>query len=251
MDSTMPTYEPQVPYDVVELPSRGLFYAHNKSSVKVTYLTAADENILTSPNIINSGRLIDTLIRTKIVDRDINIDTLLECDKEAILVFLRNTAYGPEYDINLIDPKTKKEFPTTVDLSSLDFKKIEVKPDENGEFSFKLPVSNKNVKFKLLTGKEVAELADLENAYKGLEYAPVKTKFLELSITEIDGIRDREKISTMIPSMPIKDSQELRKYITKAEPGLDLEIAVKTPSGSVVNTKLQFGTAFFRPFFGL
>ena len=109
MDSTMPTYEPQVPYDVVELPSRGLFYANKKSSVKVTYLTAADENILTSPNVLNSGRLIDTLIRTKIVDRDINIDTLLECDKEAILVFLRNTAYGPEYDIKLIDPETKKE----------------------------------------------------------------------------------------------------------------------------------------------
>jgi len=247
----MPTYEPQVPYDVVELPSRGLFYATNKSSVKVTYLTASDENILTSPNIINSGRLIDTLIRTKIVDRDINVDTLLECDKEAILVFLRNTAYGPEYDINLIDPGTKKEFPTTVDLSSLDFKKIDTVPDDNGEFSFALPVSNKKVKFKLLTGKEVGELADLEKAYKGLEYAPVKTKFLELSITELDGMRDREKISTMIPSMPIRDSQELRKYITKTEPGLDLEIPVKTPSGSVVKTKLQFGTAFFRPFFGL
>ena len=213
----MPTYEPQVPYDVVELPSRGLFYATNKSSVKVTYLTASDENILTSPNIINSGRLIDTLIRTKIVDRDINVDTLLECDKEAILVFLRNTAYGPEYDINLIDPGTKKEFKSTVDL----------------------------------TGKEVAELADLEKAYKELEFAPVKTKFLELSITELDGMRDKEKIATTIPSMPIRDSQELRKYITKTEPGLDLEIPVKTPSGSVVNTKLQFGTAFFRPFFGL
>ena len=81
-----------------------------------------DENILTSPNIINSGRLIDTLIRNKIVERDINIDELLECDKEAILVFLRNTAYGPEYDINLIDPQTKKEFQAVVDLSALDFK---------------------------------------------------------------------------------------------------------------------------------
>ena len=77
------------------------------------------------------------------------------------------------------------------------------------------------------------------------------SKFLELSITELDGMRDKEKISTIIPSMPIRDSQELRKYITKTEPGLDLDIPVKTPSGSVVNTKLQFGTAFFRPFFGL
>ena len=68
---------------------------------------------------------------------------------------------------------------------------------------------------------------------------------------EIDGMRNKEKIATIIPSMPIRDSQELRKFITKTEPGLDLEIPVKTPSGSVVNTKLQFGTAFFRPFFGL
>ena len=45
---------PQIPYDIVELPSNGIYYPNKKKTLKVSYLTAADENILTSPNI-NKG----------------------------------------------------------------------------------------------------------------------------------------------------------------------------------------------------
>ena len=70
----MPTShnEPQIPYDIIELPSQGIFYSNNKKTVKVSYLTAADENILTSPGLINSGEVMDILLKTKILDKDIN-----------------------------------------------------------------------------------------------------------------------------------------------------------------------------------
>jgi hypothetical protein len=35
---------------VVELPSKGIHYQNKKKSLRVAYLTAADENILSSPN---------------------------------------------------------------------------------------------------------------------------------------------------------------------------------------------------------
>ena len=63
-----PNYVPdeyKVPYDVLELPSQGLLYPNKKSSVKVEFLTAYDENVLTSPNILAGGRLIDVLIERK------------------------------------------------------------------------------------------------------------------------------------------------------------------------------------------
>ena len=67
MDPNFIPDEYKVPYDVLELPSQGLLYPNKKSSVKVEYLTAYDENVLTSPNILASGRLIDVLIDVLII----------------------------------------------------------------------------------------------------------------------------------------------------------------------------------------
>ena len=49
--------DPTIAYDVVELPSKGIYYSTQKKSLRIAYLTAADENILASPNLIqtNSG----------------------------------------------------------------------------------------------------------------------------------------------------------------------------------------------------
>ena len=44
-------FKPQetiLPYDVVSLPSGGIYYTNKKKSVKVTYLNASDENLLAS-----------------------------------------------------------------------------------------------------------------------------------------------------------------------------------------------------------
>lgn len=240
-----------VPYDVIELPSQGRFYKSKKSSIKVTYLTAADENVLMSQNLVQSGDMVDVLLRRKILEPDVSIDELLECDKEAVLIFLRNTAYGPTYEISLIDPADSKSFTHTVDLSSVSTKDFTLEADKNGEYGFSLPVSKKTIKFKFLTGLEEKELDNVAKEYDGLQIAPIVTKRLEKHITEIDGERELGEIAQRIQSMPIKDSQDLRKYIASNKPGLNLDLNVNAPSGNQVSTRLSFGVAFFRPFFGI
>ena len=88
-----------LPHDVVTLPSGGLFYKSKKKSVKVGYLTASDENILVnidSRKSINEGVVLP-LLRNKLYERDLRPEELMESDIEAILLFLRNTSFGPEY----------------------------------------------------------------------------------------------------------------------------------------------------------
>ena len=68
---------------------------------------------------------------------------------------------------------------------------------------------------------------------------------------EISGEKDLAVIAKRIQTMPIKDSQELKKYINDNQPGLDLDYSVIAPSGDQVSTRLSFGSAFFRPFFGV
>jgi hypothetical protein len=97
-----------LPHDVIQLPTQGVFYKSKKKSIKVGYLTAVDENILSDfdgrKNITES--IILPLLRNKLYEKDLRPEELLDGDVEAILLFLRNTAFGPEYRLTLVDPKT-------------------------------------------------------------------------------------------------------------------------------------------------
>ena len=149
MDPNFIPDEYKVPYDVLELPSQGLLYPNKKSSVKVEYLTAYDENVLTSPNILASGRLIDVLIERKVKDLGFDHKLLLEGDRMAIVLFLRVSAFGENYIQPVVHPTTKKVVEGEIDLTKLEQKKLTVKPDENGLFDFLLPKCNKNLKFRV------------------------------------------------------------------------------------------------------
>ena len=99
-----------LPHDVVTLPSGGIFYKSKKKSVKIGYLTAADENILINSLSGEKDNIIMTLLRNKMYEHDLRPEELIDGDVEAILLFLRNTSFGPEYDMVLTDPKNGKNF---------------------------------------------------------------------------------------------------------------------------------------------
>ena len=243
--------DPTIPYDLVELPSNGIFYKNKKKTLKVSYLTAADENILTSPNLSESGELMDTLLKSKILDKDVDVKNLAECDKQAVYVFLRNTAFGPEYKFTLTDPVTNTQFEHIEDLSVLKTKEVEIEPNNEGVFEFKLPKSGKNCKLRLLTPEDTIHFQQLEESYKNMKIKPMATKKLEKCVVELDGEKDAMALSIEIHKLPLLDAQEIRKFLNKVEPGLELERVVKAPSGKEVTFTINFGLNFFRPFFGL
>jgi hypothetical protein len=240
-----------LPYDVVSLPSQGIFYESRKKSLKVTYLNASDENLLSTPSMIGSKKLIHTLLERKILDKDINVEELAECDKEAILIFLRNTAFGSDYTIKLKDPKTNNEFETSIDLSILKTKDVGVELDEKGEFEYYLEVSKKKCKLTLISPRIEKELQKINETYKDHPINPYITKQLEMVVKEIDGVRDPMSIAQTIQIMPIKDSQSIRKVIRENAPELDLSVKVKTPSNEEIGARIAFGLEFFRPFYGI
>jgi len=241
-----------IPYDIVPLPSQGMFYPSKVNELKVAYLTASDENLLSSPNLIESGNLIEELLRRKILGTEILVSDMLECDKQAILIFLRNTSYGPIYEFNLKNPANGNSFKYSHDLSKVSMRDFTLIPDEKDEFEFTLPQTNKPLKFKFLTSQAETELEKLKEAYStNGQVAPIVTRRLELLIQEIEGERDKEKLSQIIQTMPIRDSQEFKKFVRNNQPGLELSITVKAPSGEDITTAVVFGAHFFRPFFGV
>jgi hypothetical protein len=243
--------DPTISYDVVELPTRGIHYLSGKKSLRVSYLTASDENILSSANLMASNRIIDELLKRKILDKDFDVEELCEEDKQAILIFLRNTAFGSDYKYTMIDPKTEKEFTLNIDLSELKYKEFKLEPDSNGEFKYFMEKSNIDITFKFLNNKQEKEIQEIEKSWNGNGVAPIITKQLEMMIKSVAGNKDLMNIRNFVDRLPIKDSQNFRKFIKENKPGVDLTQKITTPSGDISQIELGFGVEFFRPFYGL
>ena len=70
------------PTEMVDLPSKGYFYigwspTYLSGKVEIKYMTAKEEDILTSQNLIQQGTVIDKLLQALIVDKSIKLDDLL------------------------------------------------------------------------------------------------------------------------------------------------------------------------------
>jgi hypothetical protein len=243
--------DPNTAYDVVELPSKGIHYSNKKKSVRVAYLTASDENILTSVNLMQSNKIVDELLKRKILDKDLNIDDLDEEDKKAILIFLRNTAFGSEYSVTLNDPKTNEPFDYIFNLDNITIKDFDLIENEHGEYTYFLEKSNVNITFKFLTKKQQTDIEKLNDSWTIDSAPPIITKQLEYMIKSINGNRDTMSISNFIKNLPIKDSKDFRKFVLDNKPGIKLEQETTTPSGEKIQFNIGFGVEFFRPFFGI
>ena len=132
---------PMASYDIIPLPSKGECYKSKQGRIAVSYLTAMDENIIVSPNLYRDNLVLDILLKEKIRDQEIDPDDLLDGDRDAIILFLRSSAYGNMYSVTATDPASKKSFDTKIDLSKIKYKDFTLTGDENGWFDYELPVS--------------------------------------------------------------------------------------------------------------
>lgn len=196
-------YNPQATYDVIPLPSNGECYKNKMSKIPVAYLTAYDENMIIAPNLYKDNKIIDIMLREKVLNSTIDVDDMLEGDREAIILFLRASGYGNEYPITATDAETNVSFDTVFDLSKLKFKEFKLKGDVNGWFDFTLPVSKKNIKFKFLTHKDIMTLDRLEE----LENSKLRKEKLKEMVETMDEYIKNDKV------LENKDKIQVRKAI--------------------------------------
>lgn len=237
-------------YETISLPSQGLFYANKMNEIAVEYLTTRDEDLLTTPSLIENGTVIDKLLKRKIKTPNVNVESLMPGDKSAIILFLRTSAYGPEYTVEVEDPRNGKPFKEVVDLYKLEHKKINEHPDENGLFDFLLPLRRKKIKFKLLNSREEKEAKKtaehIQHEYKTEfpEYTPIK---LKMSVVEIDGKTDKTYISKFIDAMPLGDSIALKRKMNEVSPEFDMKYTFTASDGYKFDAYLMVGPDFFFP----
>lgn len=240
----------QVGFDTVQLPSKGVFYKNKFSEVVVEYLTSKDEDILTTPALIENNTLIDVLLRAKIKTKGVNVDELLAGDKNAILLFLRASSYGKNYDVNVTDPFSGNVFKATIDLTRLKYKEITAVPDENLCFSVELPMRKKWIKFRLVSDNEIKQIhrqAESKKDASGQEFLELLSMRLKGSIVSIEGKTDRAYINKFVDAMPALDSLTLRRKIQEVTPDVDYSYEFVSPAGYTFTANVSIGVDFFFP----
>ena len=189
-ERTFNDVDPSLQYDVIQLPSNGQCYKSKVDRVPVAYLTAYDENIITSPNLYKDGLVIDFLLKNKVVNSDINVDDLVSGDADAIILFLRATSYGPDFPIVVKDIDSGEQIDTVIDLTKLKPKEFKLIGDENGHFEFTTPLRKDKIKFRYLTRNQERKLRRVTE----LEGYGTKSHMLDIERETLLGALSNDKV---------------------------------------------------------
>jgi len=248
-----------VPVQSVALPSRGLVYPvdsalHDRDTIEIRSMTAREEDILTSRALLRQGKAMSVLLKSCIMDKSVEPDEMLVGDRNAILIAIRASGYGTDYETKIECPACSEQHKHTFDLSKLTVRSLDAMPDDVGvnAFSFKLPVSKRNVKFKLLTGNEERELSQIQDKTRktvgtnSVEHGV--TNRLLFQVISIDNVSAKADLQRLISTMPAGDSLALRKHIEAVSPGLDTTAVVVCPlCGEEAEVEMPVGADFFWP----
>ena len=221
----------EVPVELVPIPSRGVIYSpestlHKKEDVKIKAMTAKEEDILSSAALIKEGTVLDYLIDSCLME-DINPKDMITGDRNALMIAIRITGYGPEYPVKGYCSNCGHANSINVDLTSLPIKRLQIEPVEEGQnlFRFDLPVTKKKILFKFPTLQDDRERTIKEKNLSKYIQSLVESNVtgnLEVAIQSVDGITDKNKIKHFIMNMPAFDSRAIRKFMKESEPGMDM-----------------------------
>jgi hypothetical protein len=252
------------PTEIVDLPSKGVFYPeghplHNKDAIEIKYMTAKDEDTLTNVSLLKKGVALEKVLQDIVVDKTINMDSLLVGDKNAVIVAARKSAYGADYQTKVTCPSCGKVQGYEFDLNNCNVKESAtdeeleqhgIRRTEDNTFVVQLPVVNVPVELKLLTSKDenfiASKVRESQLAKKELE--SVLSLQLRLMIKSINNISDPKVLNEVVTMLPAKDSKTIKQSYIKIAPNMDLSHDFECRSCSY-ETRLEvpFTSDFFWP----
>jgi hypothetical protein len=246
LELSQPNYN--APFDVIPLPSKGKTYKNKKENIKIAYMTTADENILTSPNLLQSGEFLSIFINRKILDPNIRYEDLLLGDRNAIMIWLRATGYGEMYPITVLGDDNEV-FDVEFNLNDLKIKELGAEPDEEGLFDYEFKLSKAKIKFRMLTMGDIedVELILAKEKEAGIPINNQSIYFMERMIVQVNDTRDKGYIKDFILTMRVLDSKGFNEYVEEIDCGVDMNITIGTPGGGSLDTFLPLNFKFFWP----
>ena len=244
------------PTEVITLPSQGKCYPENhplaSGEVEIKYMTAKEEEILASQNLIKKGVVLDMLFESIIADKSISADDILIGDKNAIVLATRILGYGPEYKIEFTGEDGEKE-QISIDLSKVQTKEVDIeKLNRENLYEWVTPTTKSVLKFKMLTHgdekKIEGDVRAMNRLNKGGVSAELTTRYRYI-IQSVDGKEDTKSIVDFINNKFLsKDTRAFRNHLLELQPDMDMVFDYDNPiSGEKESSPIPMGIGFFYP----
>lgn len=256
-EENQPFTSQRFPSNIVKLPSKGVLYDEknplSQGFVEMKFMTAKEENILTTESYIRENTVIDKFLQSMIISPKFNYDSLLIGDKDSLLLASRVYGYGEIYTIEVTAPSGNKQ-KVDINLEELPCKDVpETVAANMNQNSFHYVFENRlgkyDIEFKLLTvGDQKAIDSKLKKKVAGREDTRITTA-LEQAILSVNGNSDPNFIKLFLQNdFLAKDSRAFREYIASLTPGPNLEIElVDEATGLPFRDKITIGMDFFWP----
>ena len=224
----------KLPSVIVNLPSQGKIYpkSHPLSAgtVEMRYMTAYDEDILTNISYIREGVMFDKLLESLVVS-DIPVEDIASSDRDALIIAARIAAYGADYPVEVVDPKTNKTIKHSVDLRRLQPKPFTLIPNELGEFEYAIPELDVTLHFRYNIN-----LQDFQSV----------SDMLAVYITAVNGDRDATRIEEFIRyEFLAGPAKKFRTFLSENAPGIDYTYEFEGETGGTFRATFPIGTDLF------
>ncbi len=222
------------PTELVELPSKGLFYPenhplHKAESIEIRQMTTKEEEILTSQTLLKKGVALDRLLSSLMLDKTIDPGTLLVGDKNAMLIQARRTGYGSDYKTQITCPNCTTQSSLTYNLDDCQIYDGGTNSDTLTElgalstdrltFRVKLPMTKVEAEIRLMYGYDESEIVrNQRKKVRNKDLNSTMTDNLKRIVIALNGIEDRAQVEGFLEQMPAADARYLRKAVTQLTP---------------------------------
>jgi len=247
--------------EMVSLPSKGLHYREphplsGQGTVEIRFMTAKEEDILTSQSLLKSGKALNRLVESLVIDKRIKAGGLLVGDRNAILIAARQTGYGDDYEVNMTCPacgvtnNTEYSISRIRKLKESDPESVGVSVNsETGYYLLQMPKSQAMIEIKLLTAEDESNAArKREQRAKHKLAETLSTDLLRSIIVSVNGSDRGADIGKAIEMMPALDARHLRKIYKVVNPDIVLEdYFVCEDCGHTDDLEIPLSAEFFWP----
>lgn len=249
--------ESKFPTEVINLPSKGWFYPLDNplssGTLELKMMTAREEDILMSKNLIQKEIVLEKLLESVIINKSIVSDDMLICDRNAAFHAIRRLAYGDEYNALVTCGRCGKESSVNIDLGKMDNKPFDFDSYKKGEnnFTFTFPKCKAVITYKILNKKDEdkikQELTGLLKISK--DFTREVTTRLSHVITGVNGNSETVVIRRFVnDELPSIDSLAFRKQMRENMPDLDTTFQFECAHcGLERKEEMPMGISFFWP----
>lgn len=274
--------EKLIPWELIEIPSRGIYYGWVDGMCQIRPMGQTAEKILVTQRLVSSGQAIDYLFRECCqFPNGFDPVDLLVGDRAFLLYYLRGITHGQIYEFTTTCPNEEcgAISPYAYNLNELASTIRYADPSLGQEpFQVTLPHMSEIVGRHMYVGVRFMRASDANDIAsrrrvkkKATSQAGVRTRGrgtpkpqgqqdqnvaldsilndnLEKLIVHVQGVRDPLRIREFITRLHARDTATIREWLRDNTPGIDTTVEI-TCSGCQIDyaVELPITEAFFRP----